>query len=743
MKSHYLNKVLLGCFGFLLFLQLSFAQSKSSSPATLSLPDPITSFGACKAGKYLYVYGGHKGEAHVYSKDNHSRNFVRLDLKKRTKWEKLPFNESLQGFGMSSHNGKIYIVGGSQATNKSGEESNLSSLAEVSVFDSEKKTWTPATPLPEPRSSHEAVIHNNKLYVIGGWNMKNGKGLNWHHHGLVADLSEKPLKWTNLPKTEWKVRANSAAVVKNKLYVIGGLDDNGTTNAVRILDLGLMKWSNGPPYPGSGRLKAFGSAACNMNGRLLASAYSSQPRILSKNGKEWKDAPSKLNERRFFHRIVPIDKRKAFFLGGANFDGHLDSTEILELSKAKEESEEKDSSKQHDDKTKQSFNWPGFRGDGNSHSPAKELPLNWADDKNLAWRTKLSGYGQSTPVTWGDNVFTTSTKGEWSETLVAHCHRVSDGKLLWEKTLPSPVKIKRSKMVSQAAPSPVVDQDALYLFFESGQLLALDHHGKELWQRKLTKEYGAIEGNHGIGSSLFQTDEKIGLLVDHSGPSYLVRIDKKTGKTDWKVDRPKRVSWSTPTISSDGKEEILYLSSNGIVEAYAFDTGKQIWKMEGIEGNTVASPTVTENYVIIGSSAPDQSMALHRQVELPSNSRVAWKAEDASSSFGSPLATKDYLYLVNRAGVATCHDLKTGKKVWNLRLPGSCWASPMHALGRIYFFTKDGKTIVIGSNGSDKVLAENELSIEGRIYGVSAVNKAFVLRTGTELICVGSISNST
>jgi outer membrane protein assembly factor BamB len=165
--------------------------------------------------------------------------------------------------------------------------------------------------------------------------------------------------------------------------------------------------------------------------------------------------------------------------------------------------------------------------------------------------------------------------------------------------------------------------------------------------------------------------------------------------------------------------------------------------MEGIEGNTVASPTVTENYVIIGSSAPDQSMALHRQVELPSNSRVAWKAEDASSSFGSPLATKDYLYLVNRAGVATCHDLKTGKKVWNLRLPGSCLASPMHALGRIYFFTKDGKTIVIGSNGSDKVLAENELSIEGRIYGVSAVNKAFVIRTGTELICVGSISNRT
>ena len=284
----------------------------------------------------------------------------------------------------------------------------------------------------------------------------------------------------------------------------------------------------------------------------------------------------------------------------------------------------------------------------------------------------------------------------------------------------------------------MVDGDALYLFYESGVLLALNHEGKRLWNRSLTKDYGPILGNHGIGSSLFQSEEKLGLLVDHSGPSYLLRIDKSTGKTDWKVDRPKRVSWSTPTLASDESGETLYLSSNGIAEAYDFESGKQLWQLDELEGNTVASPTVTEEYFIVGSSAPDHTMALRREIESKGPNRIAWRAEDGSSSFGSPLATDEHLYLVNHAGVATCHELKTGKKLWNLRLPGSCWASPLSAENRIYFFTKEGTTIVLPADGTSKILAENKLTIEGRVYGVAAVNNAFVIRTGLELIRVGS-----
>jgi outer membrane protein assembly factor BamB len=175
-----------------------------------------------------------------------------------------------------------------------------------------------------------------------------------------------------------------------------------------------------------------------------------------------------------------------------------------------------------------------------------------------------------------------------------------------------------------------------------------------------------------------------------------------------------------------------------VVEAIDFEKGKKLWEKEGVEGNTVASPTLTDQLVIIGSSKKDQTMALNRSSKA-TDDRVAWVAEDATSSFGSPLVTKDSLYLVNRAGVATCHDVQNGKKRWDLRLPGSCWASPISSLGHVYFFTKDGETLVIKNDGSQEVSSQNKLSIEGRIYGVAAVNRTFVIRTGSELICVSNL----
>jgi hypothetical protein len=162
----------------------------------LSLPEAVTSFGACKEGGYIYVYGGHVGDAHVYSKETHSKSFVRLNLKSKKKtWEKLPFNDPLQGFGMAAYKDKVFISGGSQATNEEGEESNLSSLNKVSVFDIRKKRWSVFPSLPEPRSSHEMVAHDGKLFIVGGWHMADGKGVKWHNHGLVADLSDDPITW--------------------------------------------------------------------------------------------------------------------------------------------------------------------------------------------------------------------------------------------------------------------------------------------------------------------------------------------------------------------------------------------------------------------------------------------------------------------------------------------------------------------------------------------------------------------
>lgn len=711
---------------------LNAVESKQERLKKLKLPEAVTSFGACKDDNFLYVYGGHVGEAHVYSKETHSKSFVRINLNQPDQWEDLPFNQPLQGFGMAAYKGKVFISGGSQATNKEDSESNLSSLAKVSYFDVKSKKWIATTPLPQPRSSHEMVVHRDKLYVVGGWHMKDGKGVTWPNHGLVGKITKKGIKWEKLPKTNWTIRANSAAVVGDYVYVIGGLNNKGTSNAVHRLDTNSMKWEKVPDFPGTNRIKAFGSASAEISGKLLVSPFSYQPRIFEESNSTWVATEAKVKHKRFFHRVVPLNSYKALLIGGATWDGHLNSIEVLNFN-AEIKALPKTSDKQ---KKSKSSNWGGFRGEGNSQTKETGLPLEWSDEKNLAWRVDLDGYGQSTPVVSGSNIYSTSTLGEESEKLIIHCHDLFSGSLQWKKIFESPVKIKRSQYVSQAAPSPVTDETGVYAFFESGLLIALDHDGEVLWKRSLTEEYGPILGNHGIGGSLTQSRDCIGLLVDHAGPSYLLSIHKKNGKNRWKVERPERVSWSSPTLVSKDDQEKLYISSNGVVECFDFKTGRKLWSKEGIEGNTVASPTISDDKVIVGSSKPNQTMALKRNQADEKVDSILWVAEDATCSFGSPLSTGNLLYLVNRAGVATCHDLEDGKKKWDLRLPGSCWASPLHAPGRVYFFTKEGSSVVLDDQGGKEILAQNDLTISGRIYGFAVLNRSMVLRTGAELICL-------
>ena len=690
----------------------------------LGFPEATASLGACVTGGHLYVHGGHTGATHEYSLDNHSKDFLRIDLASPdAKWEKLPVETLSQGFGMVTHGGLIYQIGGSQATNEKGEPSNLRSIAKCSVFNPKTKKWSKITPLPEPRSSHDVALSDGKIYVTGGWDMGNKKERDqqWFRHGLVADLSRSPLKWEKLPETDWGVRAHATEIFGGKLYVAGGIDGTGTLNTIRVLDLESGKWTDGPLFPGQGRMKAFGMTLCVWNNRLYASAYSSTVRRLSADGSAWEDAGIRLHTRRFFHRMVPATRDRLLFVAGANFESRLDSIEEFRAQPL------------------QAINsWPGFRGDGTSHSKARELPITWSDSKNVAWRIELPGYGQSSPVIWNQQIYTTSTKGDHSETITVSACSLSDGKEIWRQSFESSEPVERSRMVSQAAPTPVVDAAGIYVFFESGDLIALDHKGKKRWQRNLAKDYGPLIGHHGLGSSLCQQTDRLVLLLDHPDPSYLLCFDKRTGKTVWEVKRDKRVSWATPTLTDKG----LFISSNGILEEVDLETGQQRWFVDELTGNTVASATVLDDYVYVGSSAKGHSIAVKRGGKgNVTGSHVIWKAADATSSFGSPLVCRNWVYYVSKAGILSCVDRSNGKTLWDRRLSDSTWASSVAADGKLYFFCKDGNTLVMKADGSQTVVAENNLTAESPLYGVALVDRNIIVRSGKNLICVRETKN--
>ena len=382
-------------------------------------------------------------------------------------------------------------------------------------------------------------------------------------------------------------------------------------------------------------------------------------------------------------------------------------------------------------------NWTGFRGSaGDSISMASRLPLSWSDAQVL-WRATDGTIGQSSPVIWNNTVFVTSIDGPMKETLWVTALNLHDGTQYWRRSFQAAEQHEFNEYVAKAAPTPAVDHERLYTFFASGDLRSLDHLGNTVWHRNLSNEYGSFSGNHGVGSSLLLTPDAVVVFLARSSYSYLLAVDRDTGRTLWKSDRQAGVAWSTPALSPDGREIIV--SASGQVEGFDIETGQQLWTFEGLSGNNVASPTVTENLVITGGLGVEANLAIKRDRSgTLDRSDIAWRAS-STSNFASPFLYQHCVYWVNPAGAARCINPDTGETRWVHRLPGSIWATPLGHKDYVYFFTVNGTTQVLrASPEAVEVVSTNHLSVDGPVTGYAVSEDAIVIRAGREIIRLSS-----
>lgn len=406
--------------------------------------------------------------------------------------------------------------------------------------------------------------------------------------------------------------------------------------------------------------------------------------------------------------------------------------------------------------------WTGFRNTGDSSTAATGLPVRWSETDNIAWSVKLPGFGQSSPVVWKDKVFVTCVAGDNREKGFITAHDFATGKELWKHAFAPTQKAKWSPFISKAAPTPAVDDKAVYAFFEGGDVLALDHAGKLLWSRSLVSDYGEFQNNHGLAASPVLLEDAVAILVDDRGPSYLIALDKATGKNVWKVDRPQKGSWTSPVVKP-GRKEIV-VSSAGELAGYDAATGKLLWEMDGFSGNTIPSATVVADRVIVGAGASkgDVKAAVKSNccVKIPGKDgkpEIMWQSEKASASMASPVVHRGQVYFVSQAGIVYCLDLETGKEHYAERIDASCWATPIAAGDHVYFFSKTGFATVLKSGPNFEVVATNPLwkaeaapakdgdpySSSGPVlYGVAAVDGAILARSGTTLYRIGAAKKS-
>jgi N-acetylneuraminic acid mutarotase len=311
------------------------AQLSTVAHSWPKLPRGTTSFGGAVSDDDLYVYGGHYGEAHHYSKEGQSGDFARLSLNSSSEWEPLPGGPKLTGLAMVPYKGKLYRVGGFTATNAESEKENLVSQADFARFDPKSKIWTSLEPLPEGRSSHDAAVVGDTLYVVGGWHMDKGE-TRWHDTALSVDLSKEPLVWKPIAKPPFHRRALALAAHNGKLHVIGGMqEEGGPTTRTAVYDPASDKWSEGPALLG-GSMDGFGSSAFACNGKLFATTMSGAIQQLSADGSQWEFVGS-LDNPRFFHRLLPWRERDLVIVGGAHMAvGKIDTLERITVSKGAE-----------------------------------------------------------------------------------------------------------------------------------------------------------------------------------------------------------------------------------------------------------------------------------------------------------------------------------------------------------------------------------------------------------------------
>lgn len=707
------------------------AQDNAGTPwRPPELVDAVASLGAAVHDGALYVYGGHVGTTHVHSMENISPGFRRLMLGPGGTWQELARGPLLQGTVLVSDGGALYRVGGMTASNASPSEPEvLHSSRSVARYSAAENRWEALPDLPAGRSSHDAVVTGGVLYVVGGWEMRGPDEESvWADTVLTLDL-DNAAEWRTIP-APFRRRALAAGTAGGRIYALGGLTpDAGPTLRVDVLDIATGEWSTGPDLPQAGSLQGFGIGAASDRDRVFMSQADGRVYRLGEGGASW-DPVATLDNPRFMHRLV-LHQEQVLAVGGASRAGHLAVIDVMPANGA---------TRDDGASSRGATRWPGFRGGRDTNvSRAARLPLVWSDE-TVAWRTTTAGFGQSSPVIWDGTVFLTSLEGALKETLFVTAVGLDDGTQRWRRRFDAAERLEWNDYVSKGAPTPAVDGDRLYVFFDSGDLMALTHDGETVWHRNLSADYGSLGGNHGVGNSVLLTDRAVVVLLTRRTYSYLLAVDAATGDTLWKADRDPGVAWSTPVLAPDGDE--IVVSASGRIEGFDSETGERRWFFEGLRGNHVPSPTVTEELVVAGGMAVEANLALRRgRRGALDRTDVAWSA-GSGSNFASPFVYRDCVYWVNPAGAARCLAPDSGAVQWTHRLPASTWATPLGHRDQVYFFTEQGTTQVLrASADAPQVIATNELSVDAPVTGFAAVDDAIVIRAGTEVIRVGRPAN--
>ena len=394
-------------------------------------------------------------------------------------------------------------------------------------------------------------------------------------------------------------------------------------------------------------------------------------------------------------------------------------------------------------------NWPQWRGPSlNGVSGEQNLPVRWSTSENVAWKLAMPSKTGATPIIWGNRIFLNVADGG---NLYLWCVDKAKGEPLWKKPIAGGnYQINKQNMSS---PSPVTDGTAVFAMTGVGVLKAFDFAGNELWVRDIQQDYGKFGLNWGYASSPLLYGDSLYVEVLHGmktkDPSYLLRIDTKSGKTVWRVERHTDAirespdSYTTPALLKYGDRVEIVISGADCVTGHDPATGKELWRATGLNPDhhsdyrTIASTVVFGDLFFVPTRVrPLLAFRAGGRGDISESHRL-WSFNNGPD-VPTPVTDGKYFYTVNDRGIMWCLDARTGQEIWgSQRLrPAVYSSSPVLADGKLYVSNEDGLTTVVKAGAKFEVLAENDLA--GYTLSSPAISDGHIfLRTAQFLYAIG------
>jgi outer membrane protein assembly factor BamB len=364
-------------------------------------------------------------------------------------------------------------------------------------------------------------------------------------------------------------------------------------------------------------------------------------------------------------------------------------------------------------------------------SNRKNTPTQWngASGENVLWKVKIPLQGYNSPAIWDNWIFVT---GANESDQSVYCYELNSGELIWEHKVndiqrASEDKIKPTEDTGFAAPTVATDGRKVFAIFATGDVVALDMKGNQIWSKNL----GVPDNHYGHSSSLLVWKDKVIIQFDTNIEGKILALNTTTGAVEWETPRKSKISWASPILADLGNHKEIVLSSSPQVAAYDPDSGKELWSIDCLSGEIGPSASFLDGIVYAANEYANLVA-----IKPGSTPEIIWESNEYLPEVSSPVAKDGLLYIATSYGVIACFDAKTGEIVWEYEANQGFYSSPIIVDNKIYFMDMDGVMHIFNTDRTMKVVGKPELG-EQSVSTPAFVDGRIIIRGYDHLYCIG------